>query len=943
MTNVLEYLEQSAEKYPEKTAFADEENSCTWQELKERAQRIGSSLAGKAALGAPIAVWMEKSVDAIAAFMGIVYAGCFYVMLDKNQPNQRIMQILDTLEQPFVIADEKAAKITEGGYEEKQILPYKTLAQGNIDAEVLTEIRKNGSDVMPLYGIFTSGSTGVPKGVVVSHRSVLDFMDYFTDNFGITSEDVIGNQAPFDFDVSVKDIYSALKTGAAVQLIPKRMFSFPTQLLDFLCERKVTTLIWAVSALCMVSELKGFTYRVPELVNKVLFSGEVMPVHHLNIWRSYLPDAMYVNLYGPTEITCNCTYYIVDREFAPGDVLPIGKPFQNEKVFLLDEQDKLVEEPGLRGEICVSGTALSLGYYNNEEQTRKAFVQNPLNCRYQEVIYRTGDLGYYNEKKELCYATRKDFQIKHMGHRIELGEIEQAMEKTGEVSRACCLFDEDSRKIVAFYEGTGEKRAIVKELRKIIPPFMIPNAFCKKDGLPLTKNGKIDRAALKKSYQERQEEQEEPEKQQSPEKPERLQGQQEPEKPERLQGQQELEKSERLQGQQEEEKLKAVLEKYQTPAYVFDLDALARRVEQISACLKQAGIHLCYAMKANPFVVGALAPLVERIEVCSPGEFRICEREKLPMDQLVVSGVNKEREDIRRIVTAYQGQGIFTIESESQRRLLSECARETGVTLKALVRLTSGNQFGVDWALAKEMFFGQKDCPELSLIGIQYYSGTQKKKLSVMEKELQELDGFCRQIQEESGIHIEEIEYGPGFFVPYFQSDPEEEICGMLEEFASLVERMEFSGRITLEMGRFLTAGCGSFFTSIVDRKENAGQIYGIVDGGIHHLNYFGQTMAMKLPYVRHIPIGKRESGREEKWNICGSLCTTADVIVKQFPLAGAKVGDVLVFEGVGAYSMTEGIGLFLSRDLPKILFSSREKGIQLVRDAQPTDVWNSK
>lgn len=392
-----------------------------------------------------------------------------------------------------------------------------------------------------------------------------------------------------------------------------------------------------------------------------------------------------------------------------------------------------------------------------------------------------------------------------------------------------------------------------------------------------------------------------------------------------------------------QQELEAVLEKYQTPAYVFDLDALTKRVERISTCLGQAGIHLCYAMKANPFLVGELAPLVERFEVCSPGEFRICEREKLPMERLVVSGVNKEREDIWRIVSAYQGKGIYTIESESQRRLLLACARETGIPLKALVRISSGNQFGVDWDLAKEMFCKQQDCPELSLIGIQYYSGTQKKKLSGIAEELQKLDGFCREVQEELGIDIQEIEYGPGFFVPYFQSDPKEDIDGLLEEFAGFVEHMEFSGRITLEMGRFLTADCGSFLTSIVDRKENAGQIYGIVDGGIHHLNYFGQTMAMKLPYVQHISVGKRESSIEEKWNICGSLCTTADLIVKQFPLFGAKVGDVLVFEGVGAYSMTEGINLFLSRDLPKILFFSREKGVRLVRDTQPTDVLNSK
>lgn len=501
-TSVLEYLEESAQNYPDKIAFADENASCTFKELENTARQIGTALAGYFAPRNPIPVFMEKSVETIGVFMGAVYAGCFYVLIDTKQPASRVSQILDILQSNIIITSEKYLKDLEKiGFQGKTLMVSELQAEPE-NKNVLDKIRAQAVDMDPLYGIFTSGSTGVPKGVVVGHRSVLDFIDCFTELFHISERDVLGNQAPWDFDVSVKDIYSGLKTGATVQIIPKQLFSFPTKLIDFLIEKEVTTLVWAVSALCIISTLNGFEYKVPDKIRKILFSGESMPVKHLNIWKKYLPDTMYVNIYGPTEITCNCTYYIVDREFQPGDVLPMGKAFPNEKVFLLDEENHLVEEKNQNGEICVAGSSLALGYYRNPEQTAKAFVQNPLNDRYLEPIYRTGDLAYYNDLGELCFATRKDFQIKHMGHRIELGEIEAAMDKISEIVRSCCIFDGAKSKIVAFYEGDVERKVLVRELRKYLPAFMIPNVFRQVDHMPLTKNGKIDRKMLMAEFQE---------------------------------------------------------------------------------------------------------------------------------------------------------------------------------------------------------------------------------------------------------------------------------------------------------------------------------------------------------------------------------------------------------------------------------------------------------
>ncbi len=494
MYNVIDYLKNTTLKYENKIAIIEEDKQITYKDFNYYSSVVGSYLGDKV-FNEPIIVFMDKGIDTLIAFFGTIYAGCFYTLINPELPENRINQIKNTINSSIVITNEEYYDLANKYFKDLKINKIEDLKKGTVNQKVLDECYQKHIDCDPLYVNFTSGSTGVPKGVVISHRSVIEFINVFTDVFNFTDKDIIGNQAPFDFDVSVKDIFSSFKVGATLVIIPKKYFSNPALLLDYLCDNKVTTLTWAVSALCLVTTFHGLEYKVPKDVNKILFSGEVMPLKHLKMWMEKLPNTTFVNLYGPTEITCNCLYHVVDRN-REYEKIPVGKPFLNERIILLDN-DKEVKDINQSGEICVSGTSLGLGYYNNTEQTNKNFVQNPNNLKYHEMIYRTGDLGFYNELGEIVFMGRKDFQIKYLGHRIELEEIEKALMDIPNVVRSCCIFDEEKSKLYGFYIGDIDKKELHSKLKEILPIYMIPTKLIKKEEFPITKNGKIDRKKLK--------------------------------------------------------------------------------------------------------------------------------------------------------------------------------------------------------------------------------------------------------------------------------------------------------------------------------------------------------------------------------------------------------------------------------------------------------------
>lgn len=496
MKNVLEYLEKTVERQTS-NGIKQYSDFCLYSDLLTYSKIVATHLCHKTQMRKAIPVFMDKGIDCLIAFFGVLYSGCFYVLINPELPMDRINNIINILEPKIVITNEENKSRAFSLFNNVEIYQIEELMNGTINEMKLLNIRNKQIDTDPMYANFTSGSTGIPKGVLVSHRSVINFIDCFTATFNFTSDDRIANQAPFDFDVSIKDIFTAVKTGANLIIVPKKLFSLPAQLLDYLCEHKPTVLIWAVSALCLITTFHGLDYKVPETVEKILFSGEVMPQKHLKEWMKHLPNAMFVNLYGPTEITCNCTYHIVEKDREYNNGLPIGKSFDNEEVILLDETDKLVCTDNSIGEICVRGTALALGYYNNRDETNKRFVQNPTNNLYIDMIYRTGDLGYYLDG-ELYFAGRKDFQIKYLGHRIEIEEIENIMCNVEGVTRAICSFDFEKKKLYAFYIGFLDKKQLREQLTSKLPAYMIPTKLVKIDDFPLNKNGKVDRKELYK-------------------------------------------------------------------------------------------------------------------------------------------------------------------------------------------------------------------------------------------------------------------------------------------------------------------------------------------------------------------------------------------------------------------------------------------------------------
>ena len=559
-TNILTYLDETAARYPDKLAFIGETSAFTFLELKSKTEAIGSFIASKNIYNEPILVFMEKSPEEVSALLGVVRSGNFYVAIDLDMPEARLDAIMAiTKAKLMIVAGHTKEKANSLGFR-GDICSYEEALSTQANDELLLDISHKAKETDTIYLVFTSGSTGVPKGVVASHRNVIDYIEGLGEVLECDENTVFGNQAPLYLDACLKDVYTTLKYGAATYFIPKKLFMSPVKLIEYLNEHKINTICFVSSALTIFTKLSAFDFAKPEYLKVIAFGGEVLPISHLKQWMKACPKARFINLYGATECTGMSSYYVVYDVERLGTGIPIGKPLPDTEIFLIDEEDNLIANPLLsteisskdeesghiakpddtdilrysekdlsigkllpaaetfrisedshsvrqsaemeilrhKGEICIGGTGLSSGYYKEEERTKEKFVNYQLTDGRYILLYKTGDIGYFGEDGELYFAGRKDNQIKHRGYRIELEEIEACGGAFEGVDRGCCIYNPEKEVITFFYEGRIVEAKVKENFRNKLASYMVPGKIIRLDRLPCMAGGKIDRKALLK-------------------------------------------------------------------------------------------------------------------------------------------------------------------------------------------------------------------------------------------------------------------------------------------------------------------------------------------------------------------------------------------------------------------------------------------------------------
>jgi acyl-CoA synthetase (AMP-forming)/AMP-acid ligase II len=503
-TNILDYLDEGGLNLnPDGVWLKDGILEWSFSQFADRASSIGSALLMRGVgVGEVVAVFIPNSAHVLAADFGVARAGCAFMNIDVSLPAPRVRAILDSVE-PRLIIVSKALYDTIPWVHQVKTVVYEDLLDTEISAKDLYKRQAAVIDTDPACLITTSGSTGVPKAVALSHRGLIDFGEWFDSRFEFNGNDVVGSLSPLFFDGYIPGLFMSLLHGGKFVILPRETAAFPVKLVEQLAINEVSFIFWVPSTLVPIAKLKVLdNFPLPRL-RFVGFAGEVMQPTALSYLRKVLPKAVFVNFYGPIEISVICTYFVVPLDFPSDKPVPIGLPCYNTRILILDENDALCK-PGQPGELCVAGGCLALGYWNNPEKTSIAFVTNPLIRSYEQKIYRTGDIATMEDDGTIYFVGRKDFQIKHQGYRIDLGEIEHAADVTLEAKSCCVIYNSETRNIVLFYEGDIELNAqdIRTRMGVQLPKYMLPTKITRLEKMPLNPNGKIDRKLLSTTFLE---------------------------------------------------------------------------------------------------------------------------------------------------------------------------------------------------------------------------------------------------------------------------------------------------------------------------------------------------------------------------------------------------------------------------------------------------------
>lgn len=488
--SVCDFLDNSAKKFTNKTAFIEGQKNITYLEFQNKALALASKILEFQIKKEPVLIILPKGIDALISFFGVARSGNFYSIIDEKMPRERVEKIIAKL-RPRLIISAKSLFCEYG----IPVIYADDFSGFAVNQTALNAVNIIDTDL--LYVLFTSGSTGEPKGVAITHKGVIDFIFWLKETFEVNEKEVLASQAPFIFDWSIFDVFGTIASGACLHIIPNALYAFPKKIIEYLEKNEITMVCWVPSVLVYFANTNVTTNLTLKSLKKVLFAGEIMPTKQLNMWQKALPDTLFANLFGPTEVTNICCYFIVNRKLRDDEVIPIGNACANTELLVFDENMKLISQDdiGVRGELCVRGTGISVGYYNDPEKTQNAFIQNPLQNAYEEKIYKTGDIVAFNEYGELVCYGRIDSQIKLNGHRIELGEIEAALSSHESIKRAACVFK--NNEITAFYESQNEIENLKEFLGEKIQHYMIPRHYVHLEKFELNANGKIDRKILK--------------------------------------------------------------------------------------------------------------------------------------------------------------------------------------------------------------------------------------------------------------------------------------------------------------------------------------------------------------------------------------------------------------------------------------------------------------